>query len=111
MNLPRFTVFVVHSLAGITLLALPTPAALAHLASSANALGQLSAALSGDQAVQRNRLSANATSSVGSSEYPEPAYSIAASNGSSRMRLALTAIGLTLMRCETFTIFLEGTFS
>jgi len=56
MNLPRFTVFVVHSLAGITRLALPMPAAFAQGttlqgASSRNMLGRLSVSFYGGYAI------------------------------------------------------------
>jgi hypothetical protein len=61
MNLPRFTVLIVHSLAGIILFASPTGSAFAQGASSANILDQLSAFLSCGPAVQRVQLSSVAT--------------------------------------------------
>jgi|ERR1035437_4686008 poly-D-alanine transfer protein DltD len=101
MKCSRFIGPILRSV-GIVLFALAVPVTIAQGttpqgASSGNVLGQMSASFSGDQVVQRVRLSDNATWSMGSSEYPEPANSIAATNDSSRMRLASAAIGLTLM--------------
>jgi hypothetical protein len=57
MNLPRFTDLVVHSLAGITLLALSTPAVFAQRARALNVLVRSSAAFSGGYVVQSVLLS------------------------------------------------------
>jgi hypothetical protein len=92
MKHSRFTVFI-HSFAGIMLLALLTPAAFAQGASAANALGQLSMALSGGHAVQSVQLSGNATWHVGSQEDSGSVTLTASSNGSSQMQLSLASAG------------------
>jgi hypothetical protein len=80
MNLPRFTVFVAHSLAGITLLALLTPSTFAQGANSLSVLGLPSSAFSRDQVFQLARLSGDETWPVKSLENPEPVYLITAIN-------------------------------
>jgi len=59
MKLSRFAV-PIHSLAGITLLALPMPAAFVQAASIENVFGQLSASFSSSNVVQCVHLSGNA---------------------------------------------------
>ena len=97
MNLPRFTVLVVHFLAGITLLALLTPSTFAQGANSLSVLGLPSSAFSRDQVFQLARLSGDETWPVGSSEKPEPVYLITAIKQFLANAACLAVIGLTLM--------------
>jgi hypothetical protein len=104
MKLSRFTVLI-HSIAGITLLALLTPAAYAQgatpqRASSGNVLGQLSAAFSGGRVVQEIQLSGNATWHVGSLEDFGTVSRTASKDGYSQMQLVLSTTG---QRSETQT--------
>lgn len=92
MKLSRFAV-IIHSLAGITLLALPMPTAFAQGASASNVLGQLSAAFSGVKVVQSVQLSGNATWYVGQEEDSGTVTLTAATNGALQMQLALASSG------------------
>jgi hypothetical protein len=83
---------------GITLLALPAPAAFAQVnasqeASAGTVLAQSSAAFSGNQVVQRVQISGDAAWYAGSLEDSGTIILTATANGSSQMQLSLAASG------------------
>jgi hypothetical protein len=97
MKLSRFSVLI-HSIVGITLLALPTLGAYSQGAtpqreSSENVLGRLSAAFSSGKVVQSVQLSGNATWYAGNLEDTGTVILTASSDGSTQMQLALAATG------------------
>jgi len=92
MKLFRFRILL-HSLAGITLLALPLHATFAQGANAANVLNQMSAAFSGGKIVQNVQLSGNAIWHTGNLEDSGAATLTASSDGSSLMQLVLASAG------------------
>lgn len=92
MKFSRFTILL-QSLAGIMLFAWLAPAAFAQGASTANVLGQMSAAFSGVQVVQQIQLTGNATWYAGNTDDSGSVTLTASSNGKSQMQLALGSAG------------------